>query len=170
MNSFQTKTGGKKTVAVPALKARPRKANDELCGRPGCGHTYYYHLFGGKTCAYSESQCQCSGFVPTGRYYDFAANAERTKAAPNMYEKEPVTRRACASCSRYLSAAGTGHSKTCKGDASENPHTYGAGTRLSEAYTKGRDGLPLPPFFSEPGSAAKKAWQRGHDEYEKENS
>ncbi len=45
-----------------------------------------------------------------------------------------------------------------------SPHTYGAGTRLSSAYTAGRNGLPLPRYCAVRGSAAAIAWQHGHDE------
>ena len=49
-------------------------------------------------------------------------------------------------------------------EANMSPHTYGAGTRLSSAYTAGRNGLPLPRHSAVRGSAAAKAWQQGHDE------
>lgn len=42
-----------------------------------------------------------------------------------------------------------------------NPHTYGAGTRLSSAYTAGRDGLPCPAYCRDRTSAAYKAWAEG---------
>lgn len=45
------------------------------------------------------------------------------------------------------------------------PYTYGRGTRLSAAYTKGRDGLPMPAEAREPTSAARKAWEAGRAEY-----
>lgn len=47
-----------------------------------------------------------------------------------------------------------------------NPHVYGAGTRLSEAYTIGRDGLPCPRHYAEKGSLTRQAWQRGRNEWE----
>lgn len=47
----------------------------------------------------------------------------------------------------------------------ENPHKYGAGTRLSEAYSMGRDGQPCPRYCAEKTSAARKAWKRGRDEW-----
>jgi hypothetical protein len=43
--------------------------------------------------------------------------------------------------------------------------TYGRGTRLSTAYTLGRDGKPCPKFCAEPTSNARQAWKRGHDEF-----
>ncbi len=49
-------------------------------------------------------------------------------------------------------------------EADMSPHTYGAGTRLSSAYTAGRNGLPLPRYCAVRGSAAAIAWQHGHDE------
>ena len=49
-----------------------------------------------------------------------------------------------------------------------NPHTFGAGTRLSSVYTLGRRGMPCPPYAAEPTSGARKAWKRGHDEWLKE--
>ena len=50
-------------------------------------------------------------------------------------------------------------------EAVMSPHTYGAGTRLSSAYTAGRNGLPLPRYCAVRGSAAAIAWQHGHDEH-----
>ena len=50
-------------------------------------------------------------------------------------------------------------------EADMSPHTYGAGTRLSSAYTAGRNGLPLPRYCAVRGSAAAIAWQHGHDEH-----
>jgi hypothetical protein len=46
-----------------------------------------------------------------------------------------------------------------------NPHVYGAGTRLSSAYTIGRDGKPCPRYCAERTSAAHRAWKLGHDEF-----
>lgn len=50
-------------------------------------------------------------------------------------------------------------------NAEANPHIYGAGTRLSDAYTMGRDGQPCPRYCAEKTSAAYKAWKRGRDEW-----
>ena len=44
-------------------------------------------------------------------------------------------------------------------------YTFGAGTRLSSAYTQGRKGLPCPRHSSVPSSAAFRAWQTGHREW-----
>ncbi len=44
-------------------------------------------------------------------------------------------------------------------------YTFGAGTRLSSAYTQGRKGLPCPKHSSEPSSAAFHAWQTGRREW-----
>lgn len=41
------------------------------------------------------------------------------------------------------------------------PHTYGAGTRLSNYYTMGRDGLPCPGHAGPRDSTARKAYARG---------
>ena len=49
--------------------------------------------------------------------------------------------------------------------APTHPHTYGAGTRLSSAYTMGRKGLPCPKHSSEPSSAAYRAWKAGNREW-----
>lgn len=49
----------------------------------------------------------------------------------------------------------------------QNPHTYGAGTRLSSAYTAGRDGLPMPKYLEKTSSGAK-AWARGNREWAEE--
>jgi hypothetical protein len=46
-----------------------------------------------------------------------------------------------------------------------NPHVYGAGTRLSEAYTAGRDGLPCPRHYAEPSSLTRQAYERGRAEF-----
>ena len=48
-----------------------------------------------------------------------------------------------------------------------NPHEYGRGTRLSNAYTIGRDGLPRPKWCGDSTSAASKAWQKGFEEFAK---
>jgi hypothetical protein len=50
-----------------------------------------------------------------------------------------------------------------------NPHTYGKGTRLSSAYTHGRDGHPCPAYCTEKTSTAYRAWKRGHDEWASEH-
>ncbi len=55
------------------------------------------------------------------------------------------------------------YGKTTAAEAAKNPHTYGAGTRLSSAYTAGRNGLPLPPHVGR-GSVAAKAWRIGRNE------
>ena len=41
--------------------------------------------------------------------------------------------------------------------------TYGKGTMLSQAYTKGKDGLPCPRNYSR-GSASYRAWAQGRAE------
>lgn len=45
-----------------------------------------------------------------------------------------------------------------------NPHRYGFKSRLSSAYTAGRDGKPAAPHFGDKTSAAYKAWKLGRDE------
>lgn len=50
-------------------------------------------------------------------------------------------------------------------ELSANPHIYGYSTRLSNAYTIGRDGIRCPPWASERSSHAYEAWKRGHDEF-----
>lgn len=49
-------------------------------------------------------------------------------------------------------------------------YTYGAGTRLSSAYTLGRDGKPCPPHSSEKTSAAYEAWKTGREVRREEQS
>lgn len=44
------------------------------------------------------------------------------------------------------------------------PHKYGAGTRLSSAYTAGLDGRPHAKHYGGMGSAATKAWLTGRKE------
>ena len=51
------------------------------------------------------------------------------------------------------------------GSSKDNPHVYGKKTRLSTAYTDGRDGKPCAKYNSQKGTAAYKAWKRGHDEF-----
>ena len=46
-----------------------------------------------------------------------------------------------------------------------NPHIYGAGTRLSSAYTIGRDGKPCPRHCADRSSHGYAAWKLGHDEF-----
>lgn len=45
------------------------------------------------------------------------------------------------------------------------PYTYGAGTRLSSAYTRGRDGEPCPAYARDLSSQAFRAWQAGAHEF-----
>lgn len=45
-----------------------------------------------------------------------------------------------------------------------NPHKYGAGTRLSSAYTQGVNGGKCPAYCRERTSLAYAAWLRGHKE------
>lgn len=52
----------------------------------------------------------------------------------------------------------------------KGPYVYGGGTRLSNAYTVGRDGLPCPQWAAEPSSAAHKAWKQGRDEFAESQS
>ena len=52
--------------------------------------------------------------------------------------------------------------------SNQNPHVEGAGTQLSEAYTKGVRGLPLPKFIAR-GTPAYDAWRRGALEYTARN-
>lgn len=44
-------------------------------------------------------------------------------------------------------------------------YTYRAGTRLSNAYTLGRDGKPRPKWAGVATSAASLAWKQGHAEF-----
>lgn len=48
----------------------------------------------------------------------------------------------------------------CAGCGGSGPHEYGKGTRLSSAYTIGRDGKDCPSYV-ERGSVAYTAWKRG---------
>jgi hypothetical protein len=52
-------------------------------------------------------------------------------------------------------------------ESESNPHQYGAGTRLSSAYTAGKDGKECPVYCRDKTSQGYKAWKRGHDEYKK---
>ena len=45
------------------------------------------------------------------------------------------------------------------------PYRYGGGSRLSSAYTMGRDGKPLPRYAAEKTSLAYRAWKVGRAEY-----
>jgi len=47
------------------------------------------------------------------------------------------------------------------------PHVYGFGTRLSNAYTMGCDGLPAAPWMGGRDSAAYKAWALGRKELDR---
>lgn len=46
----------------------------------------------------------------------------------------------------------------------QSPHIYGAGTRLSGYYTRGRNGLSFPPRGGGKDSHAFKAWSVGRAE------
>lgn len=51
-----------------------------------------------------------------------------------------------------------------------NVYQYCAGTRLSSAYTAGRDGLPCPRYCAEKSSAAYKAWRAGINDRQAANA